>query len=106
QLFSRANPAMTSTTAMARAANLLTVTCIFPRRPNDPAHLPGRPHGVVSRKTKMAARSGATLGSAARLAGACSFHDLGHPPAQRRGDGPAAHLVHHVGEGHAAIRVD
>src|SRR6202011_899585 len=34
--------------------------------------------------------------------------DLGHPLGQRRCDGPAArrHLVHHVGEGYAAIHVD
>src|SRR5205085_2074887 len=40
--------------------------------------------------------------------GAWAFHDLGHALGHRRGDGPAArrHLVHHVGEGNAAIRVD
>src|SRR5262249_46848616 len=44
------------------------------------------------------------LGAARGLA----FHDVGHPLGQRSGDGPAArrHLVHHVGEGNAAIHVD
>src|SRR5262245_30407589 len=44
------------------------------------------------------------LGAARGLA----LHDVGHPPGQRRGDGPPArrHLVHHVGEGNAAIHVD
>ena len=37
-----------------------------------------------------------------------AIHDVVHPLGQRRCDGPAArrHLVHHVGEGHAAIHVD
>ena len=37
-----------------------------------------------------------------------AIHDVFHPLGQRRCDGPAArrHLVHHVGEGHAAIHVD
>src|SRR5262249_11899208 len=44
------------------------------------------------------------LGAARRLA----LHDVGYPLGQRRGDGPAArrHLVHHVGEGNAAIHAD
>src|SRR5262249_41362516 len=46
QLFSRANPAMTSTTAMARATSLLTVACMPTQRPNAPDRLPGRLQGL------------------------------------------------------------